>query len=139
MQAIKPPGTYPIYVTLLSLWLTLLSSAINPWLYSILNRTFRVAMHKSALHFWQKITQVHGNNNQFGFTDGETHNVRNSCSQDNAIERKSEETTPRKVGKVKLQQKVEVIKLETVRENKESCADASPKIQIPGQIVTPEH
>lgn len=36
----------PPLLTSVAFWFTLLSSAINPWLYSILNRTFRAAMRQ---------------------------------------------------------------------------------------------
>ncbi|XP_038074688.1 histamine H2 receptor-like [Patiria miniata] len=40
---------FPFILTATSLWLTFLSSAINPWLYSLLNRTFRQALRSQGV------------------------------------------------------------------------------------------
>ena len=132
---------YPTYVTLLSLWLTLLSSAINPWLYSILNHTFRVAMHKSAMNFLQKVTHGRLGNDDFGFGEGETTRQRNSYSHDNIADKKSEEGTPtRKSATLNQRDKVEAIKLEPVKETRDEIIyeDGAQKMQIPGQVETPK-
>ncbi|XP_072168577.1 histamine H2 receptor-like [Diadema setosum] len=48
----------PALVSAVALWFTLLSSAINPWLYSILNRTFRAAMRHLATQAAHKLPLV---------------------------------------------------------------------------------
>ncbi|XP_071792408.1 histamine H2 receptor-like [Asterias amurensis] len=46
---------FPFFLTATSIWLTFLSSAINPWLYSILNRAFRQAMKSQGVRLLQKL------------------------------------------------------------------------------------
>ncbi|XP_041469282.1 probable G-protein coupled receptor No9 [Lytechinus variegatus] len=45
----------PTLLTSVVFWFTLLSSAINPWLYSILNRTFRAAMQQLVMQAVHKL------------------------------------------------------------------------------------
>ncbi|XP_022096032.1 histamine H2 receptor-like [Acanthaster planci] len=46
---------FPFILTAVSLWLTFLSSAINPWLYSLLNRAFRQVLRSQGVRALQAV------------------------------------------------------------------------------------
>ena len=98
-------------------------------------------MHKSAMHFLQKVTHGRLGNDDFGFGEGETTRQRNSFSQDNITDKKSAEGTPtRNSATLHQSDKVEAIKLEPVKESRDETIneDDEQKLQIPGQVETPK-